>query len=254
MMLDEKEKELLDVLSSANSVLSVKEIAKRLFVSEPTARRRLALLAKKNYIVRTHGGAIINYNMAQNKTIPLYLRISNMSDGKTIIAKKAMRLIKDNSVIFLDGSSTAFHLVPLLKQFHDITVCTNSLKTAITLAEMDIKAICLGGDVNSSNLACISHDTLDMIEKLNANILFFSCDALSQDGILSDTSSEASALRIKYMKNAEIKVLLIDNTKLNKKCWHNICSVKDLDYCICNTQLPENIKTMLKHPEFNEEA
>ena len=253
MLLDEKEKELLDVLSSANSVLSVKEIAKRLFVSEPTARRRLSVLAKKNYVVRTHGGAIINYNMTQNKTIPLYLRISNMSDGKTLIAKKAMKLIKDNSVIFLDGSSTAFHLVPFLKTFHDITICTNSLKTAITLAEMDIKTICLGGNVNFSNLACSSPDTFEMIEKLNADILFFSCDALSQDGILSDSSSEASFLRIKYMKNADVKVLLIDNTKLNKKCQHNMCSVKDLDYCICNTPLPENIKSMLKNPDFGED-
>lgn len=247
MQIDEKEKEMLDILTSANSIMPVKDIAKKLFISEPTARRRLSALAEKNLVVRTHGGAIINYNMTQNKSIPLYLRISSTSEGKNAIAQKAVKLIKDGNVIFLDASSSAFHLLPYLKNFHDLLICTNSLKTAITLAEMDIKTVCLGGDVNTSNLACNSSETLETLSRFNADILFFSCDAMSEDGLLTDNSKEASYVRTKLMKNAAVKVLLIDNTKLNKRCWHTLGSVKDVDYVFCNEPLPENIRAMLKN-------
>ena len=171
--------------------------------------------------------------------------MANVSEGKNAIAKQAVSLIHDGNVIFLDASSTAFHLVPYLKTFHDIIVCTNSLKTAITLAEMDVKTVCFGGDVNSSNLACNSPETLESLQNFNADILFFSCDALSEDGVLTDNNKEASYIRTKLMKQAAVKVLLIDNTKLNKRCWHTLCSVKDVDYCLCNEPLPENIAAML---------
>lgn len=59
MSLNEREQSVLDLLSS-NTVVSVGTIAKKLFVSEPTARRYLSALAEKGLVIRTHGGVIIN--------------------------------------------------------------------------------------------------------------------------------------------------------------------------------------------------
>ncbi len=246
MHINEKEQELIDLLMSANTVLTVKNIAKQLYISEPTARRYLTSLANKGYVVRTHGGAMINYNTSLNKNVPLYLRISSLSEEKNKIAQSAAKLIRDGDVIFLDGSSSSFHLLPYLKNYHNLIVCTNSLKTAITLAEMNIHTIALGGDVNLSNLACNSQETCDMIKNFNADIMFFSCDALSENGELSDNNREASYLRKQFMHNSRVKVLLIDNTKLNKQCWHSLCSLNDIDYCFCDVELPERLNSMVK--------
>lgn len=246
MSINEKEQELIDLLTNANTVLSVKDIAKNLFISEPTVRRYLAALANKGRIVRTHGGAMINYNVASNKSLPLYLRISSLSDEKKLIAKDAAKLIRDGDVIFLDASSTSFHLLPHLKNFHNLIVCTNSLKTAITLAEMNIQTISLGGDVNLSNLACYSQETFDMIKNFNADIMFFSCDALSKDGELTDNNKEASYLRRQFMKYAKTKVLLIDSSKLDERRWHSLCSLNEVDYCFCDQPLSQNLTKMLK--------
>jgi DeoR/GlpR family transcriptional regulator of sugar metabolism len=169
-----------------------------------------------------------------------------MSEEKSIIAKNASQLIKDGDIIFLDSSSSAFHLLPHLKKFHNITVCTNGLKTAVTLGEMNIKTICLGGDVSSYNLSCSGHEGLDMIRNFRADILFFSCDALNGDGLLSDNSREASYIRREFIKNSKVKVLLVDGSKLNKQCWHNLCSLNEIDYCFCDKPLPEKLKLMLK--------
>ena len=246
MHVSEKEQELIDLLTHANTVMTVKDIADCLFVSEPTARRYLTELSKKGLVVRTHGGAMINYNVSLNKNIPLYLRITSMSEEKNIMAKKASKLIKDGDFIFLDASSSSFHLLPYLRNFHDITVCTNSLKTAITLAEMNINTIHMGGKVNLSNLSCNSFDTIEMVRSFNADILFFSCDALSSDGMVTDNTKEATHLRKELLKNSAVKVLLIDNTKLNKTCNYTLCSLKDIDYCITDVELPENLKNLIK--------
>lgn len=246
MSINEKDQEFLDLLAKTNTVMSVKDIAKELFISEPTARRRLSSLSQKGLIIRTHGGAMINYTTNYNKNIPLYFRLTSMSGEKNAIAKKAASLVKDGSVIFLDGSSTVFHMLPFLKEYKRLLVCTNSLKTAISLAEMGINTISLGGDVNLSNLSCNGLDTINMIKKFNADILFFSCDALSDSGILTDNSKESSQIRNQFMKNAAKKVLLLDSTKMHNQCWYTLCSLSNVDYCFCDTSLPDNLKKMLK--------
>ena len=249
MQFDVKEKEMLDILTAANSIITVKDLAARLFISEPTARRRLAALADKNLVIRTHGGALINYNVAQNKSVPLYLRIENMVEGKNAIAQQAQAVIKDGYVIFLDASSSAFHLLPYLKSFSDLTVCTNGLKAAVTLAEMGIKTVCLGGEVTAANLACTSYETVETLKNFNADVFFFSCDALSDDGLLTDNNKEASYIRLQMMQRSKTKVLLVDNTKLGKKCWHTLCALSDVDYCFCDRPLPNELISMLKNSD-----
>lgn len=244
MSLTHYEQSLLDLLSS-NTEVSVTTIAKRLFVSKPTARRYLAALAEKGLVIRTHGGAILN-NMSENKNVPLYLRLSKMKADKVTIATKAVKLIQDGNVIFLDSSSTAFHMLPYLENFRNLLILTNSLKTAITLTEMGIQTVLTGGKVDSSNFACNSHETLEAIKKVNADYFFFSCDALSDDGKLTDNSQTESFVRQEFMKYAKTNVLLIDSSKLHKKCWYNLCSLDNVDECFCNVDLPDKLTSMLK--------
>lgn len=241
-----KDKEILELLSQVNSIMSVKEISKRLFISEPTVRRKLAQLEQDGLVIRTHGAAVINYASLKKQNAPLYFRLSNVSKEKNEIAQQAARLIQDGNMIFLDASSTAFHIIPHLKSFNNLTVCTNSIKSAMALAEMNLHTICFGGDVNNSNLSCNNFETVDYIQKYNADILFFSCDALSADGILTDNNKEASYIRSKLLQRSAISVLLIDNTKLNKNCCNTLCSLSDVDYVFCNEPLPQNLISMLK--------
>ena len=244
MPLNERERSVLDLLSS-NTIVSVGTIAKKLFVSEPTARRYLSALAEKGLVIRTHGGVIIN-NLSENRNLPLYLRLSAMTEDKKLIAANAIKLIRDGNVLFFDASSTVFHMLPYLEKFRDLLIVTNSLKTAITLTEMNIRTISLGGQVSPGNFACNGYETLETIKNINADFFFFSCDALSDDGLLTDNSQEESILRSCFMKYSRNNVLLIDSSKLHKKCWYNLCSLKDIDYCFCNIKLPESLASLLK--------
>ena len=54
----EREKQILEVLLKEKRV-TVRQLAKRLFISEPSVRRDLARLEKQNLIKRVHGGAVL---------------------------------------------------------------------------------------------------------------------------------------------------------------------------------------------------
>ena len=56
---EEREKEILTILEK-KYMISVKELADLLFVSEPTIRRDLSGMEKRQLILRTHGRVIAN--------------------------------------------------------------------------------------------------------------------------------------------------------------------------------------------------
>lgn len=86
--------ELLLRYLTENRNAAVGEIAKALFVSEPTVRRDLNRLARRGLVIRTHGGAVLRQNPADER-IPYLLREQSHSDRKADIARKAAALIRD---------------------------------------------------------------------------------------------------------------------------------------------------------------
>lgn len=237
MSLSDRETELLRMLSTDTAV-SVEELAKRLFVSMPTIRRDLTTLAERGLILRTHGGATLRHDTAENR-MPLYLRQGRNSREKRQIAESAVSLVKSGNIIFLDASTTVSYLVPLLADVKDIIVITSGVRTAMALSETSIKALCTGGLMINSSFSYIGQDAADMVRHYNADLFFFSCHGLSDDGMLTDTSREENDLRAEMMRRAKKNVLLVDDSKFGLPCWHNLCHVSDVDRVYCNAPLPE---------------
>ncbi len=225
-----KEEKLLELLTPEAST-PIAEIAGRLYVSESTARRYVNELAKKGRVIRTHGGCMLS--AAPDGNTPMYIRFSAGQADKKIIAEAAAEMIPDHATVFLDSSSTAFHMLPFLREKKGLTVVTSGLKTALALAEMNIRTMCIGGFIDPHNLSANSGFALEAVRQINADLFFFSCDALSDDGELTDNSYEESLLRREFMKYSAKKVLLIDGSKLHKKCRYNLGTLREIDRVIC---------------------
>ena len=125
---------------------SVKELSEKLFISEPTVRRDITLLQKKEILTCKRGIVTLKTN-SPDQRIPLFIRHLEQNEEKQIIARKALEHIKDGYVIMLDASTTAFHLLPHLTEFKNILVITNGAKTALESASMGIRTICTGGEM-----------------------------------------------------------------------------------------------------------
>lgn len=229
----ERQEKILDILDSHKSI-SVNKLSKILFVSPPTIRRDLSALEKQGKVLRTHGGVVLRHT-AENE-IPLMLREDRNSHSKQIIAQKAVKHIENGDVIFLDASSTSAHIVPLLKDFKDLIIITNSPKTSLKLGEMNIKNYCTGGLLLAHSIAYVGHETENFISGLNADIFFFSSRGYSLNGFITDSSPEESAVKKAMIKNSNKIIYLCDSSKKNKTYMYNICRTRDITEIIDELQ------------------
>ena len=105
-MNSEREQRILEILLQEKQV-TVKELSKRLFTSEPSIRRDLVTLENQHLLRRVYGGAILEENDVTKRRIPFLIREMDQKQEKIRIAKKAAALVSDNSFLFLDSSSSA---------------------------------------------------------------------------------------------------------------------------------------------------
>lgn len=231
MSIYNREQQYIDFLSEREHTVS--ELANKLFISEPTVRRDIQALEKRDIITRKRGRITLKTHSA-DKRIPLFIRDMEQQDEKREMAIKAASYIKDGDVIMLDASTSAFFLLPHLSSFKNIMIITNGAKTAIEAAAMGIRTICTGGEMTLESFSYIGTDAENILKRYNADIAFFSCRGLDSDGIISDNSILENSMRRIMIKNSKKCFLLCDKSKFGKKYLNTLCTVKDITDVISN--------------------
>ena len=241
MLISERQNQIIRLLEQ-NPRITVRELAQALSFSEPTIRRDFTELHKKGIITKCYGGAILNQGKA-DREIPFVLREHEKSRPKAEMGLQASRFISDGMVIMLDGSTSAYHLVPYLAKFKDIIVITSGAKTAVALAELQIPVYCTGGRMRTNSFSYVGREAEEMVERFNADAVFFSCHGLSADGRMSDLSVEEASLRRVMLRKSRKKYLLCDSSKFDKVYFYDMGDISELDAVISDKPLPESLKT-----------
>lgn len=246
MFYSSREDEILDLLEKRNGV-SVHFLSKELAVSEPTVRRALSSLEKRGKIKRTFGGAVLAE--LENRETPLSFRESEDMTAKKEIAAKAAELIRDDMVIFMDGSTTAACLADELSKFKNLTVITNNPRLTLRLAEENIRTFCTGGFMLNHSASYGGEFALDFIKNFNADMMFFSCRGISYKGEITDSSVENTEVRKIMMQRSKSHIFLCADSKVGKTFMIKVCDLSLVDKIICNAPIPENMENMLRHKE-----
>lgn len=246
MSYTDREQKILDFLKE-NSTVSVTRLTKLLFASEATVRRDLKKLEEKGLIIRAHGKAVSASSYA-DRLVNFDVRETSANPIKKRIAEAAVRdCISDGMVIILDASSTVMHTVEFLNQRKEAIVITSGLKTAMLLSKTDIRFYSTGGKAIGASSSFVGQTAIDTLKTFNADVCFVSCHGLSDDGFATDTSERENDLRRVMMQQSKRKVLLIDSSKINKNCWHNLCCLSAFDDVYCDTELPSAAAAKVKN-------
>ena len=243
MMVNERQRRILEELEKKPDI-TVRELAKLLYVSEPTIRRDFTELDSKGIITKVYGGAILHRGAA-DREIPFFFRQQEKSSVKSQMGAKAASLVKDGMVVMLDGSTSAFHLVPYLAQRKDLIVVTSGAKTAVALAEANIRTFCTGGQMLIHSFSYVGEQAESFVRNINADIAFFSCRGLSEQGYMTDLSIEEANLRKVMFQYSKQKVLLCDSSKFDRTYFYNIGHIQQVDAIISEAPIPEHIRHML---------
>ncbi len=206
---------------------TVQELAEKLFVSQPTVRRDLAVLEEKELVTCRRGRVTLKTRYADQR-IPLFIRDMEQTAEKQSIARKAAAHIRDGYVVMLDASTTAYHLLPLLVGFKNLLLITNGAKTALEAAAMGIRTICTGGEMTPESFSYVGTDAEAVLRRYNADVAFFSCRGLAEDGAATDNSILENAIRRIMIQNARESYLLCDKSKFGTRHLNTLCHAKDL--------------------------
>lgn len=226
-MLEMERLESILRLLKQKQTASVKVLAERLYTSEATVRRDLNELERQGFIKRVHGGAVLLDGVTRE--LPLYVRQHQNSGAKQIIAERAVRLIHDGQVIFMDASSTVMFLIRYLEMFKMLTIVTNGLKTAQELSSLTHRVYCTGGLLLHNSSAYVGEYAIDFIRHFNADLFFFSSRGLSEGGQITDASGEETCVRRAMFEQSRRQVFLCDSSKVGKSYCYNLCMLSQID-------------------------
>ena len=159
---------------------------------------------------------------------------------------RAADLVEDGMVVMLDGSTSAYHLVPYLARKKDLLVVTSGAKTAVALAEANVRTFCTGGQMLIHSFSYVGERAEDFVRHINADLLFFSCHGLSETGQLTERAIEEANLRRVMFESCKKKILLCDSSKFGKTCFYNMGHVSEIDAVISEKPLPAGVAERMR--------
>ncbi len=239
--------EYLDI----NGSLSISIIAKELDCSEETIRKDLIELEKESKLVRTHGGAYIEYKYHHG--FSLNIRETLLKNEKIYIANKAIDIIKERDTIMLDSSTTC---IELAKKIIDskiiVTIITNSLQIA-NLCEMSetVKFILIGGNFRKKNKSFVGYLATEALSAYHADISFVSYPSINMEFGFGDNKLEELKIRNLMLKHSKKKVLLLDHTKFDDNDSIVFSKMEPVDLIVTDKKLSKKWEDFLKKENIN---
>lgn len=237
MLAVERRNRIEQIINKERSVLVV-ELAKLFEVTTETIRGDLEKLEKQGVLVRTYGGATLVDN---SEELAITERDTVNYEGKQRIGKRAAELIKDGETIFLDASTSAWHLARYIKGKRGITVITNAEKIVNELVSCDhIHVVCVGGELTPRNMSYVGRVAEKTIrENYYANKFFFSCKGVTLLRGLVDSSEGEAEIKKAMLSCSESAIFLCDKNKVGKLGVPKISGLDEIDLFITDTKLTD---------------
>ncbi len=225
MVINERQSKIIGLLKE-NKRMSVKKLSEKLYVCEMTIRRDLKELDAAGYIQRYNGGAVYS---GEYDALPISSRKLLHQAEKKKICERTRGFLFDSATVYIDSSSTCLYIIPILNEYKNITIVTNSVQCLIAASKYHIPCIMAGGNYYEHDMCTVGCMTNDFLKNFNPDIGFFSSMGLSDDGIISDDDIDQAAVRKSIMANCKKRIFMFDSTKQHRKHTYTLCTVDDID-------------------------
>ena len=206
----------------------IKELARKLAVSEMTVRRDLEDLARENVVKIIHAGAVLSAGAHEGAPV--------MTEEKMRIGRKAASLIDPGDIVIVDSGSTTEWLARSIPQDSRITVICFSLNV---LVEARQRRGCIlvfaGGTLQEKTLTFESPEGIELLRRSRAHKAFLSAAGVSGTlGVTCGSSGEAEMKRA-ALGSSLSRILLVDSRKfgLVSPAW--FADMKSFDAIVSDT-------------------
>ncbi|MGW2325983.1 DeoR/GlpR family DNA-binding transcription regulator [Streptomyces sp. NPDC001700] len=232
MLRETRHEKLLSILGE-QGVLPIGEIAKRLEISEATARRDLTELGRAGRLTRVYGGAVAAPTPDEER--PFGEVAVDEPAEKAAVAGRAAELVADGDVLLLDIGTTTLHLARLLRG-RPVTIVTSNLAVYDELRDdPEVTLILLGGQVRANYRSVVGFLTESNLRQLRVGRLFLGASGVLSDGSVLDSTHVEVPVKRAMLASAREVVLLVTAGKFpGDTGLARICGPREIDTLITN--------------------
>ena len=213
---------------------SVSDLAEDLDVTPETIRRDLSELERQGLLRRVHGGAVPAGSVGFEPSVDSKDRV--LVEEKNRIARAALAEVPQAGAIIIDSGTTTGRLVNLIPDDRELTVITDSVAHALTLANrVNITTMLIGGRVRSRTLATVDQWALDALSSVYADVALVGTNGISLERGLTTPDQPEAAVKRAMLASAKRKVILADHTKFGHDHFAQFGNISDLDAIVTDT-------------------
>lgn len=237
MLTEERRRSIMQTLQREGKVLA-SELSKSLHVSEDTIRRDLRELAAHGELQRVHGGALPRISTTAGFTE----RQQQAPGAKAAIAHAAIRLIRQDQVIILDGGTTQLQVAQSLPHDLHATIITHSPPIALALADHPaIEVIVIGGKLYKHERVTVGAATIEGFRMVRADLCFLGISSVHPEiGVSTANLEEAYVKRAMIASAAEV-VALASAEKLGTAASYIVGPLSDLTHLVTERSVPNEV-------------
>ncbi|MEV6035756.1 DeoR/GlpR family DNA-binding transcription regulator [Nonomuraea sp. NPDC052116] len=224
--------------------VTVSALAERFGVSIDTIRRDLDQLSADGVLVRTYGGAVSQATLSRvDRAVDVRLKMEEREKEK--IAVLAASLVKDGSIIMINGGTTTLAVARNLRNHRDLTVVTNSLLVPPALPPSAVRDVYVfGGAVRTLTLATIgpvSFRASDGSElDISCDLALIGVGAVSAAGYTTSNLAEAAMMR-EMISRATRVAILADSSKFDRRLFAQVSELGGADFLVTDSTPPPDL-------------
>lgn len=232
MLKEERQRLILGEVELHNRIL-LTDIAEMLDVSVDTVRRDVKELDAEEKLRKVHGGAVsLGFVSPATTGGPTYAL-----EEKRNIAIKAMGMIREGAVIFIDGGTTCLELARMIPENRELTCFTLSLPVALQLLQKPkVKVILIGGEVSNTSQMCMGPAVIQALAEIRVDYGFIGTGYVDALHGLTEFDWDVVQLKKAVVRASKKTVLLCISEKLNSQHRYRTCDISAINTLI--TELP----------------
>ena len=242
-MNQERRNQIVELINQKHTIKNT-ELMERFDISIETVRRDLEYLEHRGYLQRVYGGAVLKTSLGSE---PEYnSRSKDHADEKNAIAAAAARLVEPGDSIFLGVGTTVQAMAQYLNNIPNLTVFTNSLRTAVALSELqECSVVLTGGHIRAKELSLSGFPSEENMQQFNVNKAFLGVGGITEAGV-TDFHIEETRLHRQMVENADRAIILADFSKFGVRGMTNVCPLSMPDTVITDKGTASSYLEMLE--------
>lgn len=228
MFLEERYEKIIELIK-VNGRVKVKDLSNLFEVTQDCIRKDLKELESRGHLKRVYGGAILQRNYDEIKNIDKRKNIN--VEEKKAIAAKAISLIDNNDIIFLDVSTNNLEIAKELNETDkEITVVTNMIEIVLELrSNKNIKVICIGGEFNKEVGAIVGAGADRYIRNFIFDKSFIGlCGINIETGYISTINLEDGNTKRTIIECSSKSYLVMENEKFNYEEFYKFANLTEV--------------------------